>query len=351
MTESCTIGPLISFCLFAYNQEKFIREAVEGAFAQTYSPLEIILSDDCSSDRTFDIMREMAVSYRGPHTVRLNRNEQNMGLIRHCNAVNSSAKGLLIVVAAGDDISVPERTSVILEAWRSNGCNALAICSSITITDEKGGVLREGSLPYHGIVREDRLHYLTYAVLFGCSAAYHRDLIKRGPLTAARVEDYPLFRRARLLGDVLFIKAPLVRYRQSETSISSVKEKSFRHILAIGSNWLEGCAKQLQHDAKSALDEHLISEAEHADVCRLVEQESRIAWAGLTITGETVRNKVRAYTTLIALRKSTLNFNIKLTLLLLPTKIADYLVARLEKLSEYRVRKAPQHYRKANVIG
>ena len=51
--------PLVTFALFAYNQEQYIREAIEGAFAQTYQPLEIILSDDCSTDRTFEIMREM----------------------------------------------------------------------------------------------------------------------------------------------------------------------------------------------------------------------------------------------------------------------------------------------------
>ena len=48
--------PLITFALFAYNQEKYIEEAVQGAFLQTYSPLEIILSDDGSTDRTFEII-------------------------------------------------------------------------------------------------------------------------------------------------------------------------------------------------------------------------------------------------------------------------------------------------------
>ena len=56
--------PLVTFALFAYNQERYIREAVEGAFAQTYEPLEIILSDDCSTDRTFEIMQEMVANYR-----------------------------------------------------------------------------------------------------------------------------------------------------------------------------------------------------------------------------------------------------------------------------------------------
>ena len=53
--------PLVSFILLGYNQEKFIREAISAAFSQIYSPLEIILSDDCSLvDDTFEIMKEMA---------------------------------------------------------------------------------------------------------------------------------------------------------------------------------------------------------------------------------------------------------------------------------------------------
>jgi len=48
MPDNVTDRPLVTFALLAYNQEEFIREAVEGAFALTYEQLEIILSDDCS---------------------------------------------------------------------------------------------------------------------------------------------------------------------------------------------------------------------------------------------------------------------------------------------------------------
>ena len=79
-TVSNTERPLVTFALFAYNQERFIREAVEGALSQDYSPLQIILSDDCSIDRTYEIMREMAAAYEGSHEIVLNRNEENLGL-------------------------------------------------------------------------------------------------------------------------------------------------------------------------------------------------------------------------------------------------------------------------------
>jgi glycosyltransferase involved in cell wall biosynthesis len=58
-------APLVTLVLFAYNQEKFIRQAMEGAFAQTYQPLEIIVSDDSSPDGTFAIMSEWQRPIRG----------------------------------------------------------------------------------------------------------------------------------------------------------------------------------------------------------------------------------------------------------------------------------------------
>jgi glycosyltransferase involved in cell wall biosynthesis len=60
---------------------------VEGAFSQTYSPLEIILSDDCSSDRTFEIMEEMAREYQGPHLVKVG--DFNTALHYMCTVFNS----------------------------------------------------------------------------------------------------------------------------------------------------------------------------------------------------------------------------------------------------------------------
>ncbi|HWY76817.1 MAG TPA: glycosyltransferase family A protein, partial [Verrucomicrobiae bacterium] len=61
--------PLLTFAVCSFNQERFIGEAVEAALAQTYAPLEVVLSDDCSKDKTFEIMRGLAASYRGPHSI------------------------------------------------------------------------------------------------------------------------------------------------------------------------------------------------------------------------------------------------------------------------------------------
>src|SRR2546428_12446679 len=119
--------PLISFLIASYNQEAFIREAVESAFAQSYSPLEIIISDDCSNDRTFEIAQKMAAAYQGPHSVRLNRNATNFGIGGHANRVMELCRGELLAAAAGDDVSMPPRAEIIYQAGVQMGGGAAPI--------------------------------------------------------------------------------------------------------------------------------------------------------------------------------------------------------------------------------
>ena len=122
------VNPLITYVLFGYNQAHYVREAISAALTQTYSPLEIILSDDCSTDGTFDIMREAAASYSGPHKIILNRNERNRGVGAHVNRAFGLAHGEWIVTAASDDISDPDRCERVAELARKHpGAGAIGL--------------------------------------------------------------------------------------------------------------------------------------------------------------------------------------------------------------------------------
>lgn len=118
--------PAATLALFAYNQEDYVRAAIEGAFAQDFGDLEIILSDDCSSDRTFAIMQEMAAAYDGPHRVIARQERPNAGPVQHLINVARAATGNLLVVNAGDDISYPNRVSALHQAWQETGAAALS---------------------------------------------------------------------------------------------------------------------------------------------------------------------------------------------------------------------------------
>ena len=94
---------LISFYILAYNHENMIADAINAALAQTYSPLQIIISDDCSTDSTWEIIQKTVSSYNGPHKVEIRRNAVNLGISVHINALWKECSGEWIIASAGDD--------------------------------------------------------------------------------------------------------------------------------------------------------------------------------------------------------------------------------------------------------
>ena len=208
--------PLVTFALFAYNQAKYIREAVGAALTQDYSPLEIILSDDCSSDATFEIMREMAHTYAGPHSVVLNRNARNLNVGGHVNNLNRLAKGELVVAAAGDDISQPDRVSRLVEAWLATGKQSGLLHSACTMITESGALIGERGYPALEELASAESAIVNNARVIGATEAWDRSLFNRyGDFRDGLVhEDQALTFRSLLAGrPVTYVNRPLVVYR------------------------------------------------------------------------------------------------------------------------------------------
>jgi len=107
----------ISLLVVSYNQQTYIADAVRAALRQDHANLEIVLSDDRSTDRTFDIIEEFTSAYRGPHKIVTNRNTRNLGLAEHLNIASRLCGDDIIILAAGDDISHPCRASIIAEMF------------------------------------------------------------------------------------------------------------------------------------------------------------------------------------------------------------------------------------------
>jgi glycosyltransferase involved in cell wall biosynthesis len=212
--------PLVSVIVIAYRQEKFIREAVQSAFAQTYENLEIILSDDASPDRTFDIMTEEANRYQGRHKVILNRNPENLGLSGNLSRAAQIASGGLLIVQDGDDISLPMRTAKLVERWVGDRPQPDLVFSDVIRIGSDGNVLQR-QVPPLPLATLEEVAGGKFFLAGGCVAAYSRKLFEKyGPLSpAVKYNDYVLTFRALLGGGCAFINEPLVRYRVHADSI------------------------------------------------------------------------------------------------------------------------------------
>lgn len=225
-----TDHPLVTFALLAYNQQAYIKQAVEAALAQTYSPLEIILSDDASDDGTATIIRDLAAAYHGPHNVVVNINAKNLGIGAHVNRMFESAHGKLLILAAGDDISRPLRTTRTVTRWIASQCTMDAIyCGADTINaDGEPASQLSIAIDRIGGAAESLISfpYPNRLLVLGACFAYTKRIYENfGPLrNDLPIEDIPLAIRASLLGGIAKLDERLVLYRRNTSSWLPRKE-------------------------------------------------------------------------------------------------------------------------------
>jgi len=225
--------PLISFVVLSYNHESFIREAVESALSQTYAPLEIIISDDCSDDNSFEIARQIAANYSGSHDVWLNRNSNNLGTGGNINRAMRLCHGELVVIAGGDDVSLPHRTELLYQAWEESDRKATSIFSSFRTISTEGVEMNIGnpdSFAGDGnrfvTLDGDLLKFIseTKPVVFGCTHCWSPTLFSYfGPLKSD-LEDLVLSFRSLAVGTMVYINEPLVKYRRHGNNVSFLGE-------------------------------------------------------------------------------------------------------------------------------
>jgi glycosyltransferase involved in cell wall biosynthesis len=230
-----------SFCLLVYNQEKFAAEAVRSALGQTYNgKMEILISDNCSSDKTFEIVKKTVADYNGPHEIVVNRNERNLGIIGNMNKCFELARGEWLIIAHGDDISLPERTTVLMEE-ADKDTELRGIGSEYYLVDENGKRLREEEEQEHKKMRRRnrcftevsfayvmrRFDLNQYGMLTGAVAAWHKDCFKKFGEIPAEIwaDDALLSIRARLAGKLRYLTHPLVHYRTGGVSNSGEKHQ------------------------------------------------------------------------------------------------------------------------------
>jgi len=215
--------PLVTFAVFAFNQERFIEDAIRGAFAQDYPNLEIALSDDGSSDGTYEKMQAAAAAYRGPHRVIVNRTKENGGTLAHLYEVVLLTGGELIVCAAGDDVSYPDRVSVLVKHWKTNDADGLH--SLFDVINEDNEVIERN---YHTpSIRKEYQDYFPdrhMEMIHGASSAYSRRSFAAISLPPEKIftEDAYIALLLTLRSrKVVFVDEPLVQYRRHDGAMTN----------------------------------------------------------------------------------------------------------------------------------
>lgn len=274
--------PLVSFCVIAYKEEKYIRQAIQAAFDQDYPNMEIILSDDGSPDNTFNIMKEMADEYKGPHKIILNRNESNLGPRDHyCKVLYELSHGEIIVLADGDDISLPTRTSVSVNFLNKHP-EVTSLSFKSALIDENNQPLPTSDINIESPAKTS-IFTLTDYIKFnfymfsGDSRVLRRNVINAfPPLKYSYSEDVFLFIRSLYIGSIAYIREPLVLYRQRPESIMGKSRQKTKITKEDIIKFKLTTQKQLKVDLDYAISSEYISKK---DICIVTNKiQELIKW-------------------------------------------------------------------------
>lgn len=227
--RSAAPSPHISVALATYNGERFLPEQLDGLARQTLLPSELVVSDDTSTDRTVEIVRDFAA--RAPFTVKLIEGEIRLNYRLNFRRAAEHCSGDLIAFCDQDDVWDPKKLEKMADVF-SNPSVLLAYHNAVVSS-------AEGTRMLHSAEEEDAsLRERPMApfkspngllMLFRADLRRFDDLwdmtIDQNEGDVVLAHDQWYFFLARALGEVQFIDEPLLIYRQHSGNTLGVAVK------------------------------------------------------------------------------------------------------------------------------
>jgi glycosyltransferase involved in cell wall biosynthesis len=206
--------PKVTLLILSYKQENYIKETIESALAQTYSPLNILISDDCSPDSTSKIIQDLIAGYSGPHSIFFNENKVNLGLIEHINYVKNIIDSDFVIFSAGDDVSHPTRVEKLTKNWMCGDEKVGIVYSNINKINSDSAVIGNSCHHDYSKIKIDEFIKNPFALI--SSYAIDKFLWDTfPPLLSDLVNEDIIFPLRCLLSGykISYIDEPLLQYR------------------------------------------------------------------------------------------------------------------------------------------
>jgi len=219
--------------VMGYNQQDSIGYAIDSALLQDYDgSMTIVLSDDCSSDGTFDVMRKKAEAYRGGFHLILNRNEANLGYAGNLLKAIRLADSDLVCKLDGDDYAFADRVTLLVKAFELSADVTLAagmvqkcLCLPGKPLPNFARLPRSGTGEIH-LWDDDDLAIPS----LGCVAMWRRsalvDLGEEFAQYRGISEDAVIAVLCRMQGKIGFVERELLCYISNGKNVSNINPRS-----------------------------------------------------------------------------------------------------------------------------
>lgn len=102
--------PLISIALATYNGEKYLEDQLNSIYTQTYKNIEVAVTDDCSTDKTVEILEQ----YSKSHGLKYFVNTENLGFVKNFEKAISLCEGDFIALSDQDDVWEKDEIGILV---------------------------------------------------------------------------------------------------------------------------------------------------------------------------------------------------------------------------------------------
>lgn len=247
---------LISVLMPTYNVEKYVEEAVRSILDQTWKNFELIIVDDCSTDKTFAILQKLA---QEDLRIKLYRNEANLKICKTLNRAWSYATGNYIARMDGDDVSTPDRFQVLMNFLYTHKKCGLVGSGMITI-DETGKELSYSSLVHSNYYIKKVIKYRSpIAHIWIARREVYEKLKGYREIPYAEDADF-IFRCVRNGFELANVREYLYkcRIRNGNTSSTNgvIQSKTFDYVYKL---YLNECRQKKELFSERNLQEHIKS--------------------------------------------------------------------------------------------
>jgi len=230
LTNNIELLPKVTIMIPTYNQEKYIVEAIESTLSQDYLNLEVVISDDCSSDATSEIIQRFLLDNR----VKYFKNPQNLGRVRNYHkTLYDYATGDWVVNLDGDDYFVDSTfisDSIKLIQDNENIVFVLASCNE--------GVKRARKKVKHTSIGKEELllsgkdFFLSFfktREFFHHSLIYNRNKAKEVGfyVNDSLISDFHSAMRLALRGNVILSSKKVAHWRTHDSNSSITETSTF----------------------------------------------------------------------------------------------------------------------------
>lgn len=209
----------IDIVLATYNGEKYLKEQLDSILNQTYTNFRLLISDDCSTDSTKEILKEYE---KKDNRIKIFFQEENLGYVKNFEFLLTKIENSIYALSDQDDIWKKDKIEKSYNKLKEE--NADLVFTDLEMIDENGNTISKSFNEHMKLSRKIEktlntyeLEYL-YNCVTGCTIIAKTEMLKEIlpiPKTSKHmIHDYWIALISALKGKVVYIKEPLIEYRQ-----------------------------------------------------------------------------------------------------------------------------------------